>query len=825
MPALSASHEPAELALEHRLQWEKNARLPLEVAAVFSALRFSGGSFQALAGLADGDWKKALKFTGDAGLTLIVGATCREHLPDWLNQQLARDTARNAERLRRLRAALVEVSARLADQGVEYLVLKGFAQQAGYVPDPSVRIFHDNDLFIPPGSLESAHRAILSLSYEPIEDSAHPADHLAPLTRKTGWVWRGDAFDPEIPPWFELHFQFWDAETECIAAPGVEDFWARRVEQDGLPMLHPADRLAYAALHLLRHLFRGSVRAGHVYQVAYFLENHAEDEAFWRTWRALHSQGLRRLEAVAFRLALEWFGGRVSAEAGEEMERLDGDIPLWFEKYAATPAEGWFHPNKHELWLHLAMVDAARDRRTVFIRRVFPSELPAPRSAVCVPEEQKTIGMRWRERIEYTAHVASRVVHHARVLPVTLWHGFQWKWRASRLEAPFWQFILAQSFLSIGLFLFYLLYNLYLLDRGYREDALGSITSAVTLGCVAGMLPSASIIRRYGLKRALEICFVATPVAFALRSVLSGTPALLATAFAGGFFFSLFAVCMSPAVAALTSERTRAKGFSVLTSTGIGMGLVSSLIGARVPGWILHAGLASDALHAKQLTLFIACGIAGLGLWPLARLRLESPAAEPKSPSYPLNPFMRRFLLSVGIAGLGLGAFDPFFNAYLSRQFHLPVERIGLVFSLSQGLQVIAVLLSPFLLRRLGLVRGVASMQLASAVAVAALASVPVAALAALLYALHTSFQYMDDPGVYTLVMNQVSSAQRGGASALQYLVAFTAQAISAAVSGWVLARFGYPPVLASAAILGATAALLFWRLLRKFDQGKIQSP
>jgi hypothetical protein len=343
------------------LRWEKNTRLPREVAAVLSALRFSGGSFQALSALGDGNWTKALAFSDSAALTLVVGAICREHLPDWVNQRLEQDTARNAERLGRLRAALAEVSARLADEGVEYLVLKGFAQQAGYVPDPTLRMHHDNDLFIPRGSLQSAHRAILSLGYQPMKNSARPADHLAPLTRKTGWVWQGDIFDPEIPPWFELHFQFWDAETECIAAPGVEDFWSRRIEQNGLPMLHPADRLAYATLHLLRHLFRGSVRAGQVYQVAYFLESHAEDEAFWSTWRELHPEGLRRLEAVAFRLALEWFGCRVSAEASEEMERLDGDIPLWFEKYAAAmaaPSDGecragppkGVHPESVSIW-------------------------------------------------------------------------------------------------------------------------------------------------------------------------------------------------------------------------------------------------------------------------------------------------------------------------------------------------------------------------------------------------------------------------------------------------------------------------------------------
>ena len=818
MPLLSASRERATLALHHPVQWHKIAGLPREVAAVLSALRFSDDARDALATLHENDWKKALTFADNSGLTLVWGETCRGSLPDWLRQQMDRNIARNAQRLSRLFAALTEVSAQLEAQGLDYLLLKGFAQQHGYVRDPHLRMHYDNDLFAPRETLVRTYEAIRALGYEPMEASDQPADHLEPLIRKTGWIWAGDLFDPEIPPAFELHFRFWDYETERIPATGVEEFWSRRVKENGLPMLHPADRLAYAALHLLRHLFRGSVRAGHVHQIAYFLETTADDDAFWSRWHELHPNPLQRLEAVTFRLAAEWFGCRLAPIASEEVEKLDGDISLWFEKYSTAPALSWFHPNKHELFLHLAMLESAKDRRSVLVRKVFPSSLPGPRGAVHVPDEQITLGLRWRQRMEYAGYVAKRAVHHARSVPGVLWHLSQWKTRASGLEAPFWWFILSQSLFTIGFFLFFLLYNLYLLDRGYRENAIGWITSAATAGGVAGMLPAASIVRRVGLKAALQIALLATPLVFALRCVLPGMPALLTSAFVGGACFSLFAVCMSPSVAALTNERARPAAFTILTSSGIGLGILSGLIGARIPGWILQAGIASDALHSKQLAMLAACGFASLGFWPMARLRMESAAPEPDSRHYPLNSFMLRFLIATGLVAFALGAFDPFFNAYLSSQFRMPVTRIGMVFSFAQGLQVVGVLFSPMLLRRFGLVRGVAAMQFASALSIAALATGPVAGMAAVFYALHTCFMYMDDPGVYTLLMNKVSAAERSGASAMQLLVSFSSNALSASIAGWVITRYGYPTMLTGAALIGAAASVLFWRLLRNFD-------
>ncbi len=768
-----------------------------------AALSFSEDSRQAghgiLRNLSDSEWEKLLDFTNSGGITLVAGTLCRDDLPPRLRQRIDRDISRNRERLRRLRSELMAVSQRLETERTQFLLLKGFSLGHEYIFDPGLRMHFDIDLFVPPDSVQQANRAVLSMGYEPSPgDGTLPADHLPTLTRKTSWRWQGDFFDPEIPPAVELHFRFWDAETECISAPGVEEFWQRRVSQDGLPVLHPADRLAYATLHLLRHLFRGRVHLNHIHEVARSLDTQADNDGFWATWRDLHPDPLRRLQALAFRLAVEWFGCRIAPQPAEEIERLAGDIPAWFDKYAAAPLEAMFHPNKHELWLHLALVESARDRRKILVRRILPLTVPA--------------GFGPDQRIRYAAYLASRMTYHARSLPAVLWHGMSWMSGTSGLKAPFWWFTIGGAIYAFGFFVFYLLYNLLLLDRGYREDALGLIAGALTAGSIAGVLPAARFVRLVGLAPALKIASLAIPVAFAFRCVFSGEPALVASAFVAGAAGSLWAVAFSPAVAALTSERSRPIGFSITHSSGIGVGILAGLIGARVPRWVLEAHLVPDALHAKQFALLASVAFAALAFWPLSKLRLES--AEPEeSRTYPRGPFIYKFLAAIGVWSLATGAFNPLFNAYFERRFHMPLESIGIVFTFSQLGQVGTILLSPLLLRRLGLVRGVACTQLVTALALGSMGASPSAFAAAALYVAYMSFQYMGDPGINSLLMNRVDSTQRGGAAALYFLVAFLGQALAASVAGAVVSRFGYPPMLVGAAVLAVVAALLFWRV------------
>jgi predicted MFS family arabinose efflux permease len=60
----------------------------------------------------------------------------------------------------------------------------------------------------------------------------------------------------------------------------------------------------------------------------------------------------------------------------------------------------------------------------------------------------------------------------------------------------------------------------------------------------------------------------------------------------------------------------------------------------------------------------------------------------------------------------------------------------------------------------------------------------------------YTAFQWMSEPGMYTVLMNQVAASEQTGASALNFLVVNLSQAIAAMAAGASFARFGYLVVL-----------------------------
>lgn len=797
--------------------WEVQ-RIPRWAAAVLTALRFSGSSTTALEALDRADWERALRFCDRAQMTLLLLAVPGA-LPEWVRQRVGRNLADNSERTERIKRAWFEIDDSFRATGVACVVLKGLAQWPHYITDPRLRVQYDFDIYCPPEHLYRARDVLAGLGYEGIQGLEDlPIDHLPTMHRETGRRWGGNYFDPELPLAVDLHFRLWDPETECFDAPGIDRFWERRTARtlDGraLPVFHPADGLAYCALHLLRHWLRGNVRPYHVYELAWLLDTRAGDEAFWTEWRELHGPELRRLQAIGFRLAADWFGCRVAGTVREEFEALPEAVRLWFARYSATPLETQFRPNKDELWLHYCLLASRRDIRRVFRRRLFPARMPEAGNPH-VPGERVSWARRLRERAKYTAYVALRVLHHARTLVPTLWHGRFWVWQGRGLGKRFWQFMAAASLFNFGAFVFALLYNLYLLDLGYREGFIGLVTGATAAGSIFATLPAGLLAERWGLRATLSLVFGSGACVFVLRALPIGTGGLLVTAFLGGAVLAVWAVSIAPVIAQLSDEVRRPRAFSAFFGSSIALGILGGLVGGRLPGWLAHA-FALGPMAAKRAALIAAAAFAVLALWPAARLALARPGRSQRK-SYPGGPFIRRYLLVLAVWSLATGSFNPFYNAFFSRHLHMPVERIGMVFSAGQAAQVGALLLAPLILRRFGLVAGIAGMQLATGATLACLALTPSASAAAAGFAAYMAAQWMSEPGLYSLLMGRVTEETRTGASALNFLVAFLFQAIAAAGAGAAFVRFGYPAVIGAAAGMAVLSSLLFRRLLAPF--------
>jgi MFS family permease len=806
-------------------------KLPHHVEALLAALQFRDSSSERLQQLQESQWQDLLSFCDLMRLTLPLGQVCGGILPQWVRKRIERNLADNSERFVRIKAAYSELAGGLRNANLECVVIKGFTQCPDYVENPRLRLQSDIDLFCPMETVYKARDVVASLGYRPDRRLDHlPSDHLAPMGRDTDWQWNGNFFDPDIPIGVELHFRLWDDTSTRILPPGLDLFWprrvGRRVEDISFLGLRPEDNLGYVSLHLLRNMLRGEWMLHYVYELAQFLHAQAENDAFWQNWQDLHDAPLRSLEAISFRLARTWFACDLSEQVADEIANLAPPIQQWFRQFSDSPLTGIFRPNKDALWLNVALLESTRDQAAVLRATLLPSRIPpigAPGQGTTAEGKPKRFWPSQRHA-KYGFYLVSRGFHHARTLPPTLWRGLRWWWAGKGLDRGFWTFFGASFCFDFGGFIFFLLYNLYMVDRGASTKLLGWVNGALALGALAGTIPAGLLADRFGLRKALLLCLAGVAVLSALRTVLVSEAPQIALAFLSGAAASIWAVCISPALAQLTDEKNRPFAFSLVFSSGIGVGVLGGLFGGLLPGWLGRILPTPTSAHVMQLALLISCCIIGLGLLPAARLSFPAiPAREKKF--YPRNRFLPRFLIAIGLWSLVTGSLGPFFNIYFSQYLHMSVSHIGMVFSLSQISQVLAILLAPLIYKKYGLVPGIMYTQIATALTLGCLAAVPVASAAVVMYAGYMAFQWMSEPGMYSLLMSEVAPSERTGASALNFFVISLASTIAATLAGQGIARFGYPQVMAITAVVAVVAAVAFHLLLSNGATAAVPQP
>jgi len=392
-------------------------------------------------------------------------------------------------------------------------------------------------------------------------------------------------------------------------------------------------------------------------------------------------------------------------------------------------------------------------------------------------------------------------------------------WSSKRFSAGFWVFFTAALLWDFGIGLYFFLFNLFLANLHFKENVLGLVTGALTLGNLAGSVPMSMLVRRIGLRNVLLVGFVSAPLLCMLRTLVIWLPAQIGLAFVAGAALSCWPVCFSPVLARLTTEENRVSGFSIIFATGIGSGTLAGLVSGHIPGMLRRATGVSHLGNDLQLILLFTCGVAMLGIVPLLMLRAGPPQCQDTPSSRLFHPYLLRFLPPFALWSLVTGSFTPFAAVYLQQRLRMSLANVGNVFSASELAQFAAVLLAPFLFRRLGTVPGIISAQLATGAALLILCRAHSVAGAIASYLGFMSVQFMSGPGIYTLLMNQLPDEERGAASAVQNITGSLSNAAAAVVTGGMLVKYGYASVFAGFAGIAVLAALLFLVLLGPVDR------
>jgi hypothetical protein len=248
-------------------------------------------------------------------------------------------------------------------------------------------------------------------------------------------------------------------------------------------------------------------------------------------------------------------------------------------------------------------------------------------------------------------------------------------------------------------------------------------------------------------------------------------------------------------------------------------GLLVGLAGRDWPVWSVFREVAGFStmqcllMGSAASVLLGFCGLLCLRDRPVSPAAAAPSSVTLASPRATLNLryFLPRLLVALALWSLFVGSFPPFFNVYFHRQFNQSLGGIGVIFSVSQLCQSLAVLCMPWLAVKLGRVRAIASAQLASAFLLPGLLAANNVQWAGIIYLGYLSFQAMAEPALESFLMDSVRPEERSRISSFRYLTLFSFQALAALISGFAISHFGYALLLPSLALLGVAASLAFY--------------
>jgi hypothetical protein len=287
---------------------------------------------------------------------------------------------KNEIRLDARRRTATELVSLFTAAGLRAAILKGFLMAPDFIPSAADRLQNDIDFLLSPVDARAAFEILQRRGYHTFGDEPEGAMVHLPMLVPPDFIPKGkDFFHPETQPALELHDALWVDQFERIPVAFHPDPLSRIVERDGLPTLHPLDQLAACTLHVMRHVFRGSLRASHLYELAGFLDNHVDDNAFWKSWISEVNAPLRNLCACGFVLAARVFQPRWPRALEAERNALPRAARRWIERYGPLVMDR-DRKEKEQVLLQLAFVHGFGNRLTVLQRRLAPMRIPAEAS-------------------------------------------------------------------------------------------------------------------------------------------------------------------------------------------------------------------------------------------------------------------------------------------------------------------------------------------------------------------------------------------------------------------------------------------------------------
>jgi len=386
--------------------------------------------------------------------------------------------------------------------------------------------------------------------------------------------------------------------------------------------------------------------------------------------------------------------------------------------------------------------------------------------------------------------------------------------------------ILANILTQIGLGAFMVVYNFYIRELGLPQNVNGEIIALTSLATAIILVPAGILSDRVGRKKIMAVGVFIGGIILTIRSLVELESMLLSAGFATGISLAFFQVSVIPWLAENSGPRQRIHLFSLHSAIMMAANVVGNLLGGGLTDFF---SFFTSELISIRYTLIVGSLFYFAAVLPILKMQEKVKPKREEKAKPNIKEFISKnktgfkvialFAVAQLIIGTGSGLVIPYLNLYFADRFDASTSVIGLIIALGQAATAVAMFIGPLVVKRMGEVRAVVTLQLLSLPFLLLTAFTTNIMLASIGFLFRQALMNAGNPIQSSLMMSKVDDSVKGLANSVNQMVFQLGWAFMGPVSTGIVLHYGsywgYAHVFSITAGLYLVGSLYFFIVFR----------